>query len=38
MTCDKFMIKRQLKGYSRKGLKPSTDELGMRGVPSLVGR
>ena len=38
MTYDKFMIKIQLKDYSRKGLKLSTDELDIRDVPSLVGR
>ena len=38
MTFEKFMIKRQRKGYSRKGLKLSTDKLDMRGVLSLIGR
>ena len=31
-------VKRKHKGYSRKGLKLSTDELDMRGVPSVVVR
>ena len=37
MTSDKYMIKDNLKVIQRKGLKLSTDELDMRGVPSLVG-
>ena len=38
MTYDKFMIKDNLKVIQEKGLKLSTNEVDMRGVPSVVVR